>query len=205
MKRSILVFTALFLFVLLSAGAENEPGGLTWTEKVIEGPAGSRISFPEFAGGEAAEKINGTIRADARLDEYIRLLASLSEGGTGLRIDHTVYPDPVSGPYVSVILSAKGRMLMGRPSQIWYAFVFDTATGERVALDDLFTDPEAAHTVMEETAAAEEETLSDYLENRELIPLPYEDLGFSPAGVVLCYPYEQLSTLSGYAVQTIVP
>ena len=58
---------------------------------------------------------------------------------------------------------------------------------------------------MEEAAAAEEETLSDYLENRDLLPLPYEDLGFSPAGVVLCYPYDQLSTLSGYAGQIIVP
>ena len=41
--------------------------------------------------------------------------------------------------------------------------------------------------------------------NRELFPLPYEDFGLSPAGIVLCYPYDQLSTLSGYAGQIIVP
>lgn len=205
MKRLSCLLLALLLALISHAGAQTGDGALEWSVIEAAGPAGSYISYPLFNGGEAAEKINDTIRAGAFLDEYVQMLATLSDGGTGLRIDSLVYPETISGPWVSVILSAKGRMLRGRPSQIWYAFIFDTATGETVPPESLFNDPETAVRMMESIVSEEEEHLSDYLENRELFPLPLDNAALTPAGITLCYPYDQLSTLSGYAGQITVP
>ena len=205
MKRLLCLLLALLLALISHAGARTGDESLEWSIVEAAGPAGSYISYPLFTGGDASEKINETIRAGAFLDEYGQILATLSDGGMGLRVDCLVYPETVSGPWVSVIMSAKGRMLRGRPSQIWYAFIFDTATGEAVSPESLFNDPETAVTVMEGIVSEEEEHLSDYLENRELLPLPLDNAALTPAGITFCYPYDQLSTLSGYAGQITVP
>ena len=205
MRRLSCLLLVLLLALMCSAAAQTDDGALEWSVQETAGPAGSYISYPLFTGGDAAVKINDTIRAGAFLDEYGQILAALSEGGTGLRIDCLVYPETVSGPWISVILSAKGRMLRGRPSQVWYAFIFDAATGEAVSPESLFNDPDEAVQVLEGIISEEEEHLSDYLENRELLPLPMDNTALTPAGITFCYPYDQLSTLSGYAGQITVP
>ncbi len=203
MKR---LFIILILFALLAGGssapAEAPPLEAAWV--TIPGPEGSGISYPVFSGGPS-DIINDTILTEAHIAEYEQILGSLTPGSAGLRITCRIYPEDLDAPVVSVVISAKGRMLQGRPSQIWYAFVFDTVSGEKKSLGDMFMDEAAALGIIEEAVLAQEERLSDYMENRDLLPLPTDNFALSPTGITLYYPADQMSTLSGYAGDVTIP
>ena len=72
-------------------------------------------------------------------------------------------------------------------------------TGEPVAFEDLFTDPEGAKAFMVAYLAEEvEPTLSTYLENNQLFPVPYDRFFLDGNGnLILYYENSQLSFLSG--------
>ena len=223
MKYNVNTFAALFLACLLvfvpvfSGLAESPADALSdcfWEEKTENGPAGSFVSYPVLNAEEnpeaqaLAEKINGYIQETAQIPAYIQLLSTLQAGGTGQKMDYDTsipYVWDETGenlecaPYVSLVLSAKGKMLMGRPSQAYYPMTLNMSTGEPVAFDDLFTDPEGAKAFME--ACLEEEvepTLSTYLENNQLFPVPYDRFFLDGYGnLILYYENSQLSFLSG--------
>ena len=211
MKYNVNAFTALTLALLLlcfpvfSGLAESPADALSdcyWQECAENGPSGSYICYPALKVEEnpeaqaLAEKINGYIQETAQIPAYLQLLSTLQPGGTGLTMD---YDMSCSDLYVSLVFSAKGKMLAGRPSQVYYPMTLNLKTGEPVAFEDLFTDPEGAKAFIEAYLEEEvEPTLSTYLENSQLFPVPYNRFFLDGNGnLILYYENSQLSFLSG--------
>ncbi len=223
MKYNVNAFLALFLACLLafvpviSGLAESPADALSdcfWEEKTENGPSGSFVSYPALNGEENPEaqalagKINGYIQETAQIPAYLQLLSTLQAGGTGLSMDYEMSARSVwdetgdnveCAPYVSLVFSAKGKMLAGRPSQVYYPMTLNMKTGEPVAFEELFTEPEGAKAFIEAYLEEEvEPTLSTYLENNQLFPVPYGRFFLDGNGnLILYYENSQLSFLSG--------
>lgn len=211
MKHRFAFFAAALLLLSLCApGAPAEDASalrVAWVR--LTGPADSLIAYPTLeaesdAGRPITEKINAAIVKKARIDEYTRLMDTIREGSTGLRLEATyaLSADAASGKgFISLVVSASGKMLSGRPSQVYYPMTFDLATGEELGFDALFSDPDAAKAFIE--AYLEDQvapTLSTYLENSALFPVPYDCFALSGRGhITFYYPHDQLSFLSGSA------
>ena len=186
-------------------GEEPVKETLTVTRMEAAGAGGSMVAYPLLTGSGSASRISADIFSSARVGEYLALLSSLSGGGVGLRMDYTLFPDSAEG-MVSLVLSAKGRMPEGRPSQVWYPLVYRLEDGSRVTAEDIFEDPDAAEEAigayLEEHV---EEGLSDYLENRELYPVPMDSFALCERGVIFYYDYDALCFLSGFSGEVLVP
>ena len=217
MKYNVNALVALFLACLLafvpvlSGLAESPADALSdcfWEEKTENGPSGGFVSYPALNGEESPEaqtlaaKFNGYIQEKAQIPAYLQLLSTLQEGGTKLYMDYDMsvpYVGDECTPYVSLMFSAKGKMLVGRPSQVYYPMTLNLKTGVPVAFEDLFTDPEGAKAFIETYLKEEvEPTLSTYLENNQLFPVPYDRFFLDGNGnLILYYENSQLSFLSG--------
>lgn len=156
----------------------------------------------------AVERINRSIQEKARIPEYLQLLSTLQPGGAGLKMDYDIGLASSwtegEGPRIydwvlSLLFCAEGKMLSGRPSQIYYPMTFDLRTGEEIAFDQLFADPDGAKTHIEaELEENVEPILSTYLENSQLFPVPFDRFFLDSWGhVILVYDNSQLSFLSG--------
>ena len=173
------------------------------------------IRYPELvsddpAYGPALEKINQAILEKAHIREYEAMLPAFQMGSMGLRMDYELglSDDHAAGEgrkiydrYISILFSARGKMLSGRPGQIYYPMTFDLITGEEITFDQVFADPEGGKAFIE-TYLMEVvgPTLSTYLENSDLLPVPFDRFFLDSFGRVNFY-YEsnQLSFLSGFA------
>ena len=206
-KRCLAAGLAAFLAVGAAAAAAEETGAgtLTVTRMEAAGAGESLVAYPLLTGSESASRISADIFASARIGEYLALLSTLSGGGTGLTVDYTMFPETAEGT-VSLVLSARGRMLEGRPSQVWYPLVYRLEDGSKVTAEDVFDDPAAAGDLigayLEEYV---EEGLSDYLENRELYPVPVERFALCERGVIFYYDHDALCFLSGFSGEVLVP
>ena len=177
------------------------------------GQCDSYIRYPLLKTADAAlapavEKINQAIKEKAHLSAYQQLLDSVQEGSTGLRMDCSLgiaarsgdgQPPFTEGKYLSILFSAEGKMLSGRPSQVYYPMTFDLTTGDEVTFGQLFADPESAKAFIEEYLENQvEPELSTHLENNQLFPVPYDRFFLDSFGhVILVYENSQLSFLSG--------
>ena len=225
MKHNLNAFAVLFLVCLLAFvpvlnGLAESPADplmdcdWEWKAETDADSSGSFVYYPVLNAGESqdaqalAEKINGYIQETAQIPAYLQLLSTLQAGGTGLKMDYDMsasYDWDETGenlkcaPYVSLVFSAKGKMLVGRPSQAYYPMTLNMKTGETVAFEDLFIDPEGAKAFIEAYLEEEvEPTLSTYLENSQLFPVPYDRFFLDGNGnLILYYENSQLSFLSG--------
>ena len=77
-----------------------------------------------------------------------------------------------------------------------YGFVFDSATGERLTWDDLFTDGDAAASALEQNAAGwvYDNAYGDF---ENIAPMPRENFALDETGLTVYYPAAQLRNLSG--------
>ena len=164
------------LALLWSAGAAAQEGvSAGWTEKTETGAAASYVRYP-VADGENADVINALLAENGRLADYVQLLSTVQDnGGTGLQVDYAMTPADGENDIVSVVLSAQGKMLSGPPGQAYYPLVLDRTTGQQVTAAQVFADVDEARGVIEgylmETV---ESTLSTYMENNALVPVPME-------------------------------
>lgn len=156
----------------------------------------------------AVDQINRAIQEKAHISSYIQLLSSLAPGGTGLQMDYSMgiaasaadgREMRIDGWVLSLLFSAEGKMLTGRPSHVYYPMTFDLRTGEEITFDELFADPEGAKGFMEARLEEEvEPSLSTHLENNQLFPVPFERFFLDSFGrVIILYENSQLSFLSG--------
>lgn len=188
---SLLMLSAQFAFC---ARAQDE-----WSVALVmtNGAAGSSVCYPQLEGpaDEKIDAINRAITETAEIEKYLNLLPTLDENSVGLRV-RAEYA--LRGGVFSVLISAEGKMLRGRPGQKSYAMMFDTRTGERIALSDLFADPEAGAARLEELLDTEVSAIvSTYMENDQLLPLPADNFTVLHDALLLCYDADQLSFLSG--------
>ncbi len=196
-----------------AAAEEGNEKRLNVIRMEMPGKGESRVAYPlaVFSDGDGrAALINADLFASARIGEYLALLSTLPESGTGLKMDYTLFPETEGGyaadGVVSVVLSAQGRMLEGRPSQVWYPMVYDLAACSRVESRDLFTDPEAAEAAVEAYLASHaQDALSDYLENREMFPVPMDSFALCERGIIYYYSHDALCFLSGFSGEVLIP
>ena len=198
MKHLLCCCIALLLcmpFFSSVTGEETQEAAVFVLERVV-GPNGSYVEYPRFLSeNEAAEKIGKSITETAKIEQYLMLLGNLSENGTGLKMDCSVR---AGKRYVSILLTVDGKMLSGPPGKVYYPFVFDLETGEGVPFDALFTDAILAQERISALIEAEiEPQLSTYLENSDLVPIPFERFCVQDGLLTLYYEKQQLSFLSG--------
>ena len=188
--------------------------GVEITPDQFESGHGNYVMVPAFSSSDeslvpALERINQAILEKARIPEYLQLLSALTPGGAGLRMDCSVTlcasaengQRTVTDRYASILFSAEGKMLSGRPSQVYYPMTFDLLTGEEVTFDQMFSDPDGAKAFIEEYLEEKvEPELSTYLENSQLFPVPYDRFWLDGLGnMILYWENSQLSFLSGYS------
>ncbi len=204
----IAAWTILFCFGFPVSAEETESFPIRMEHVTVPGAADSSVSYPVFSGsGEAAqvlaERLNLAVQSEARIPEYLQLLSTIQPGGTGLQVTYSFSYDGNWYPaaWLSILFSAEGKMLSGRPSQVYYPITLNMETGEPVAFEELFTDPDGAKAFIEAYLEEEvEPTLSTYLENNQLFPVPYERFFLDGFGrVLLLYENSQLSFLSGFS------
>lgn len=199
MKYAAYLMIALLLWMgglAPAAGAEEVNAPSVYYLEIREGAGNSRVCYPVLtANSISADRINRQIMEEARIEQYLMLLGSLSGNGTGLKMDCEVN---AGQRYLSVLLTAEGKMLSGPPGKAYYPMVFDMETGSRVQLEELFTDPEQAIAMMETILSEDiQPKLSSYLENSELFPLPSERFLITENQLIFYYEKNRLSFLSG--------
>lgn len=157
------------------------------------------VSYPKLTGlADAAmeEKINQQLVADLGVDDYLTRVALLMSSPVKMSAD---YQANIHGDVLSVVMEATGAVLNNRATHVWTAANIDLTTGNPIALDDLFSAPEAARTAISDyldyTVAPE---LSAHLSAGALTPIP-ETFALSATGLTLYYPIDQLATLSDRA------
>ena len=201
MIRRMLCLAAATAVFACAAGAEGlfevADEGLDLTETV-------RVHYPVVTGSaeaELLEQVNGTVREQCRIAEYLTRAARLISGGS-LEVE---WKGGMLGDVFSCAVSAAGNLEDTRVAHAWTAAAVDLRDGHRIAFEELFSDAEAAREKIEaylEEAVAPE--LSAHLLNSELTPLP-ETFYLEMAGLTLLYPAGQLSTLSDRAGDIRIP
>ena len=185
-------------------------------EHCSEGLSDSFVRWPKLTTDDAGllpvvERINQTIQNEAHIPAYLQLLSTVSDGSIGLKMGYEIgalsyhsanMPQgqyQLGNPYLSILFSVEGKMLQGRPSQVYYPMTFDLRTGERIDFDTLFTDPEAAKLLIEKRLIEEvEPDLSSYIENAQLLPVPFDRFFLDGFGhLIIVYEQSQFSFLSG--------
>lgn len=204
-KRIIGIVTlvmTLFCFLVPAAFAEEAGSGYMLTCVRTEGADGSYIDCPVLTGGsaEVCEKVNALICENAMLARYESTLAGIS-GGSGLRVSYTANtaPDGICPEVLSILICADGRQPQGRPGTVYYTVNADLATGGEIFFSALCNDMEAAEAFLDEYAeTVGDNTISDYMENRELVPVPTEHWVLDGCGhIVILYEKDAFSFLSG--------
>ena len=193
--RRMACMTAALLLCVSVCLAENvftaEDAGLDLTEAIS-------IHYPALTGDAdetLLKEINGLIREDCRIGDYLARAAELLSGGS-LK---TEWKGGVLGDVFSCAVSALGTLESTRTAHVWTACTADLRDGHRIAPGELFTDEEAARQLIE--AYLEEEVLpelSPHLASSELTPLP-EVFFLESAGLTLLYPADRLMTLGDKA------
>lgn len=180
-----------------------------------EGIGESFVLYPAFGViGDtepgAVDPLNALLNEKAHIPAYLQLLSALQEGGADLQVRYDTsnaerWNEANScwalPRFVSILISAQGKMLSGPPSQVYYPITVDVQTGKEVSFDQLFTDPDGAKVYIEQVLTEQvAPTLSTYLENSELFPVPYDRYFLDGMGnVIIVYEKSQLSFLSGFA------
>ena len=197
MKKLLSCLAAVVtLFVLTQALAEEIT--VTATETKI---GENFISYPQLEGmADAAiqEKINSDIVMSANVSGMLMTLVTLDQQTQHLMMDYDVCL--LNDKVFSVIISTKGKQPQKRDGHTWTALSYDLSTGERLTLDQVFSDPDAAVVQMEEIAESTlSEELNGYMEYSEIVPLPKDSFTLDETGITFWYPEEQFSLFSGFS------
>lgn len=129
-----------------------------------------------------------------------RYLEILTYAGVSVTCRASAYADA----YVSVLYQASGRMPQGGRGEAAYAATLGT-DGARVTAADVFINPDDAQAFLDAYMTDYvEETLSDYMDNRALTPVPINSFYLTPDGMVFVYQTDMLSFLSGRAGRVFI-
>lgn len=159
------------------------------------------VIYPQLEGleDEAVQRsINDQIVAASGVTEHLITLVSIGQTPWTLQVDGRaeLWQDEV----LSVLISARGKLSGERDGHRNTALCFRLSDGERLTLEDLFSDVEEAVARMEAIALESlSEELNGYLEFGELTPLPRDSFTLDERGITFWYPSDQFRLLSGYA------
>lgn len=187
----------LFLLLALATPALAQ----TQVDEVRTQIGENYVTYPQLTGmaDEAVQKkINDDIVLSSGVANHLVTLATLGDSPWGLKVDYqlTLLKDGV----FSAMMNAQGKMPDGHEGQAYSALTYDLTTGERLTLDALFQDADAAvawmETVAEESLGQE---LSGYMQYSDITPLPRETFTLDADGITFWYPSDQLRLMSGYS------
>ena len=199
MMKRIFVWCVALMMMACGAWAEAPAAAGPAVHDVALDLLGSTLHYPQLTGladAEAEAAANKAIMAAGQIETRINRMAALITSPVKLNVS---YVHTLAGDVFSCAILADGAVETTRATQVWSALTLDMSTGKAVTLDELFLDPAAARTHIEqyltETVAPEQ---SAHLAAGELTPLP-ETFSLSNVGLTLYYPIEQFRTLSDRA------
>jgi len=194
LKKWTMLLLALLLCFCAQAWAEE-----ITIEEVRTQMGENAVVYPQLKGMEdtaVQQKINDDIVTASGVTNHMVSLFTL----TGQQTLNVTYEAYLNDDIFSAVISAKGRLPKTRDGHSYTALTYDLKTGERVTLDRLFTDVDAAVALMEEKAIATlSEELNGYLEYSDLTPLPLDSFTLNEDGITFWYPADQFSLISGYS------
>ncbi len=196
-----IVFSTIWVFAQEETSVQPKETTTQYTIAPIlhENEFGS-ISYPVFFGSSDPQidmAINTAIYTEGKIDQRIQTLNTLDKEGWGLQVDYEYF---LKGDVLSIVINAFGDMGKGWQGQEFTPLTYDLLTGEKITLDQLFSKKEEAITYMENVL--EEEvypTLSGYMTNDALTPLPEKFFFINPLGITFYYLPADFSYLSGYS------
>lgn len=195
----ILLMLGMLLGAVTAAVAQNAVSAVLAMGDLEKRDAGEKdyLCYPQLENaGPYTESVNAAIAEKMQLQAYQNLM-QFGTGSAGLQVD---FESTLQENVLSLVVSAHGKMPVGRPSQVYYPMNFDLLTGEEIAFESLFADADGAMEFMEAKLAEMEETLSTHLENRSLFPVPFHRYTVdNTGGITLWYERDQLSFLSGFS------
>ncbi|NLB91755.1 MAG: hypothetical protein GX786_11130 [Clostridiales bacterium] len=169
----------------------------TLTDVVYENAYGS-ITYPAFFGSGDPQidmAVNAAIFSEGKIDEKVAILNALTEDGWGLEMTYDYY---LKGPILSILLDVKGDMGKGQYGQQYSPITYNLSTGKAITPEEVFSDVSGASSYMEEILEAElYPTLSGYMTNDALTPIPLNHFTIDDWGITFYYPSKDFSYLSG--------
>lgn len=194
LKNWTILLMAMMLCLFVQASAEE----ITIQEVAMQMGENS-VAYPQLEGMKdetIQQKINDDIVLSSGVTNHMVSLFTLT-GQQSLQVSYEAYQND---QIFSTIISAKGKLPGTRDGHQYTALTYDLATGERVTLDQLFTDVQAAVERMEEKALQSlSEELNGYLEYSDITPLPVQSFTLDENGMTFWYPADQFRLVSGYS------
>lgn len=194
LKRWMMLLLAALMCVFSQAFAQE-----IIIEDVQTRMGENAVVYPQLNGmtdQNIQQKINDDIVTASGVTNHMVSLFTL----TGQQTLNVTYDAYLNETVFSVVISAKGKLPKVRDGHSYTALTYDLETGERLRLDQIFSDVDAAVALME-TKAIEtlSEELNGYLEYSELTPLPVDSFTVNEDGITFWYPAEQFSLVSGWS------
>lgn len=128
--------------------------------------------------------------------------AALIPAGVEAQCTRTEFPFslPNERQAVSVSLTAEGNLKFGRYDQVTHTALLDAITGEKIELEEVFSDLEVLqdylNTYVEQNVM---DLLNTYLDAADILPVPTDCVSFDEYGITFHYPSERFRYFSGHA------
>lgn len=197
MKKWLICLLILALS-LTPALAEEEAAAPSLTRQGLALGEGW-VYYPQVEGmtDEALlQTVNDALLQALDAQGLLTRLALTMQNPTPLRADYTAF---LAEDVLSVVMEVSGPLADERTAHQWRTVNIDLRTGQAIALDDLFTDAQAARAwLCDELEWELAPALSAHLRNNQLVPLP-DGFGLSDSGLTLYYGIDQLCTLGDRA------
>ena len=188
--------TALLLILLLVSGVALSRAEAAKVEDVSATMGENTVRYPQLSGlpdSSVQKKINDGVVQSGGIPS---LLVKLTTGGS-LQADYQCFWNEW---IFSTLLTVEEKQAGSRRKQSETALTYDLSDGEKLTLDRLFSDPAEAVRRMEAMAEASlGREMTEYMENRDVTPLPEESFTMDEWGITFHYPSGQLAFASGAA------
>ena len=188
--------TALLLILLLVSGVALSRAEAAKVEDVSATMGENTVRYPQLSGlpdPSVQKKINDGVVQSGGIPS---LLVKLTTGGS-LQADYQCFWNEW---IFSTLLTVEEKQAGSRRKQSETALTYDLSDGEKLTLDRLFSDPAEAVRRMEAMAEASlGREMTEYMENRDVTPLPEDSFTMDEWGITFHYPSGQLAFASGAA------
>ena len=188
--------TALLLVLLMVSGVAFSEAETVKVEEISAAMGESKVCYPQLSGlsdPAVQKKINDDV---VQSGDIPSLLVKLTTGGS-VQADYQCFWNEW---VFSALLTVEEKQAGSRREQSETALTYDLSDGEKLTLDRLFSDSAEAVRQMEamaETSLGQE--MTEYMDNRDVTPLPKDSFTMDEWGITFHYPVSQLSFASGVA------
>jgi len=168
----------------------------------------TRDAAPELSEAEKLEQETLLLRLNGMLDmrfsqaRAAQLLENAQAAGDGRSVIVQAPFGYADDRVASLAVIWQGTQPDGASRCLPYSLALDLTTGEEIAFDALFDDPDAAAEAMEAILSRDVlEDMNTYVEVYDLLPLPRDCFSFDETGLTVYYPddrYRMFDGRSGY-------